>query len=102
MFSLVRELGQAPSSSIDLSVFAQYGVLGAVFVISLVVLRSLYLRREKDRDAYEAEQRETIKRLQDELSRTQDTIRENYMDALTEAQKAVTEALRRVPPRAGR
>lgn len=79
----------AEASSLDLSVFAQYGVVGAVAIIAILVARTLYIKAQ-------AQSTETLKREQeraDKLEAKYDNLTQQVQGKITDNLVAATSAL---------
>lgn len=83
----------------DTSVFTQ-SVLGACLLAVALTLRYLYLKRERERDAYEAELREENGRLREAVAAV-DAARDEERRNTIAAQQAVIDTLREQGRRGG-
>jgi len=74
------------------SVFLQYGAIGAIALMSLFAVRALYTKQQ---EAYE---REKIRadRLEDELRKLNEMVRTEYINTISHASQAIIDANRAV------
>jgi hypothetical protein len=70
-------------------VFIQYGALGGVALLALLAVRVLYQRENIALDL----ERKRADRLEAELGKLNATVQERYVVTLTEATRAISEAL---------
>lgn len=82
-----------PSSSPDLSSFLQYGIVGLVALLALGAVRVLYNRDVTQRDAAYAREKDRADRLESELSKLNNAVQTQIFEALSEANKAVADAI---------
>lgn len=82
------------STSLE-SVFLQYGSLGAITVILLLCIRVMFQRLQ---DAMDRE-RTRADRLEEELRKLNETVRSEYLTTISQASRAVADAMSAVQRR---
>lgn len=74
------------------NIYAQYGAIGLVAALSIWAVRIMYARLQS---AYERE-KERADRLEDELRRLNEVIRTDYVNTISRASQAMSDANRAV------
>lgn len=82
----------ADTTTVDSTSFLQFGAVGLIAAIAMAAVRVLYKREvaEHEREKARAD------RLEAELAKLNAMIQNQYMNSLTEAQRAVTDAISKV------
>lgn len=73
----------------DLSIFAQYGAVGIIAIIALFAVRYLFKR---ETEAFDRE-RARADRLEQDLTKLNELVRDKYLTTLAEATRAIGDAL---------
>lgn len=76
-------------STSEVAVFAQYGAIGVIAVLALVAVRYLFKR---EAEAFDRE-RARADRLEAELAKLNDLVRTMYVTTLSDATRAIGDAL---------
>lgn len=86
---LLAPVTSGTGTAVDLSPLLQYGIVGFVATVALVVAWTLYKRELRNADR----EKERADRLEAELRNLNETVRDQTMKALQDATTAMTDAL---------
>lgn len=76
-------------------IFLQYGALGAMTLILLVGIRMIFLKLQEANNR----ERERADRLEEELRKLNETVRNEYLNTIAAASRAVSDAMSAVQRR---